>query len=731
MSYCLNPLCPQPQNLDDAEICHCGAKLRLQDRYMALQPIGQGGFGRTFLAIDLAHPLKLQCVIKQFFPQEQGAAHSSKASALFQEEAMRLQELGHHSQIPDLLAQLEQEGRQYLVQEFIDGFNLACELAEDGPFTEAKIHQLLIEVLPVLQFMHQHHIIHRDIKPANIIRRSADSHLVLVDLGAAKQATGTALAQTGTVIGSAEFTAPEQARGKAVFASDLYSLGVTCIHLLTQMSPFDLFDSGESRWVWQDYVHETVSDRLGQILDKMLEPATNRRYPFVASVLADLQAAESPSRAEFKPIRTERSPQSYKSAWPDVQRSPQSVAPLTQLPSPVTWDSNIPIGENNQPPSALSQAEDRGAIANSQQHNQTIQPTSVEVATDILKTGLRLGLIVSAGWAGLILLYLILTIKPQFFPSPKPVKLETIRGGLSSNIPVAFSDILAFSEKPVSPLHSSASTYTLNGDLDYGWLYISSDSQTLASVGFNNSSNLPQVEVWNLHTQKLLHLYQSNSDATFFLPLNWNDRLNGLIRQSHHQMSLINPTTGKPLRTLDDAQPGDHVQISQDGTILAIGHNESFNAEPLKVQIWNIKTGSLIHNFETQWASNGTPFTLSADGSKIALIRTINHDGGATKAWQIYDTSTGVLIQTLEELNYLARPYSLFNSSNTTFITRGSSPIQREGTTVTDPNEIQLWNVQTGKLIREVPLQIGTGFNKPDCPPVFSPNGEVLAIANT
>lgn len=286
MSYCLNLTCAKPQNLDGADCDHCGSPLRLH-HYLALSPIAQGGFGRTFLAVNEAELLKPRCVIKQFFPQQQDPNLLKTASQLFQQEAKRLKQLGHHAQIPTLLAYLERDNHQYLVQEWIDGETLEQEL-ESGAFTEDQIHQLLQDLLPVLQFIHDHHVIHRDIKPANIIRRYDDRTLVLVDLGAAKFATGTALLKTGTMIGSAEYTAPEQIRGKALFSSDLYSLGVTCVHLLTQMSPFDLFDGTEGRWIWRDYVTTPVSNALATVLDKLLESATNRRYRSAESVLADL-----------------------------------------------------------------------------------------------------------------------------------------------------------------------------------------------------------------------------------------------------------------------------------------------------------------------------------------------------------------------------------------------------------------------------------------------------------
>ncbi len=295
MSQCLNPDCLR-QNPTSPKFCSsCGTQLLLGDRYRAIKIIGQGGFGRTFLAVDEQKPSKPRCVIKQFFPQAQGTDNTEKAAQLFEQEAVRLDELGHHDQIPALLAYLTQERRQYLVQEFVDGQNLAQELKElSSGFKESQIRELLNDLLPVLEFIHKGQVIHRDIKPENIIRRIRDNKVVLLDFGAAKFATGTALARTGTIIGSAEFLAPEQGRGKAVFASDLYSLGVTCIHLITQISPFDLFDINEDAWVWRQFlVNNPVSDNLGEILDKLIQNAVNKRYKSATEVLQALNPVTS------------------------------------------------------------------------------------------------------------------------------------------------------------------------------------------------------------------------------------------------------------------------------------------------------------------------------------------------------------------------------------------------------------------------------------------------------
>jgi len=286
MLYCLNPACSKPQNPDDARYCqNCGNYLLLDDRYKAIEIIGRGGFGRTYLAVDETQAEKPYCVIKLLLPRQPNI--NPKAAELFRQEADRLNELGQHPQIPALLAHYESPTAQYLVQEFIDGQNLEEELKE-GTFTEAEVRELLEDLLPVLSFIHSFQVIHRDIKPENIIRPYANERYVLVDFGASKFATGTALARTATVIGSAGYVAPEQAMGRGEFSSDIYSLGVTCIHLLTGIHPFDLYSVSEDAWVWEQYLPKPVSVQLRQVLAKMLCRATSQRYRNAADVLQDL-----------------------------------------------------------------------------------------------------------------------------------------------------------------------------------------------------------------------------------------------------------------------------------------------------------------------------------------------------------------------------------------------------------------------------------------------------------
>jgi serine/threonine protein kinase len=294
MSYCVIPGCLTPQNPHQAKFCFsCGSKLLLRERYRSTQPIGRGGFGITFLAVDEDIPSKPRCVVKQLY-LHQGSLVLKKAVELFHQEAERLDELGNHSQIPALLAHFEQNKHLYLVQELIEGETLEQELQRVGTFEETQIWQLLRDLLPVLKFVHDRKVIHRDIKPTNIIRRRSDKKPILIDFGVAKLITNTALFHTGTTVGSAEYMAPEQTKGKAFPASDLYSLGVSCIYLLTGVSPFELFDIINNRWAWRNHLPsgKEVSDRLGKILDKLLESTIKNRYQSVEQVLQALNSTQ-------------------------------------------------------------------------------------------------------------------------------------------------------------------------------------------------------------------------------------------------------------------------------------------------------------------------------------------------------------------------------------------------------------------------------------------------------
>ena len=295
MAYCLN--CNYAHNPEQHRYCHqCGALLTLRGRFNILHQIGQGGFGRTYLAEDLDNRKK-RCVVKQLAYRGGGTHADDEAHRLFEQEAERLDQL-NHPQIPHLLAYFEHGGYLYLVQEFIEGHDLQQELVDQGAFSEAKIWEILRELLPTLQFIHEHKVIHRDLKPDNVMRRGSDRKLILIDFGVAKFLAKSALNMGGTVVGTLGYAAPEQMMGRVSPASDLYSLGMICFYLLTATDIYQLFRDYDYGWVnnWQQYLNVPISQRLTHVLDKLLKLDGCDRYMTAEEVLSDLDGPKARGR---------------------------------------------------------------------------------------------------------------------------------------------------------------------------------------------------------------------------------------------------------------------------------------------------------------------------------------------------------------------------------------------------------------------------------------------------
>jgi serine/threonine-protein kinase len=295
MSYCINPDCSKPKNPPTVSHCQaCGAELLLRGRYRMIRALGRGGFGATFLARDEMLPGKPPCVIKQLRPAAEAPHVLDMARDLFKREAKILGMIGNHPQLPRLLDYFESGQEFFLVQEYINGHTLQQEVKRGGPFTEAGVKQFLSEILSMVQYVHDNHVIHRDIKPANIIRRDQDKKLVLIDFGAVKDKVNpiyspnsehTAL--TAYAIGTPGYAPPEQMAMRPVYASDLYALGVTCVYLLVGKAPKDLnYNLNTGELLWREHVQ--ISDHFAKVLQKMLDISVKHRYQSVEAILRDL-----------------------------------------------------------------------------------------------------------------------------------------------------------------------------------------------------------------------------------------------------------------------------------------------------------------------------------------------------------------------------------------------------------------------------------------------------------
>jgi WD40 repeat protein len=147
-----------------------------------------------------------------------------------------------------------------------------------GQISIDLIGQLLADILPILQQRHHQGQLHSDITPAHICW---DDNLAVYQL-----------APSTSSLANPVYSAPEKLQGHPGSASDLYSLGVTCIHLLTGIHPFDLFDISEHQWVWRDYWLPNAADQHGEkiasILDRMIQPDLKQRWQSTTNVMTAL-----------------------------------------------------------------------------------------------------------------------------------------------------------------------------------------------------------------------------------------------------------------------------------------------------------------------------------------------------------------------------------------------------------------------------------------------------------
>ncbi|MBW4681027.1 MAG: tetratricopeptide repeat protein [Microcoleus vaginatus WJT46-NPBG5] len=266
-------------------------------RYSLISELGEGAFGKTYLAEDRHLPGNPVCAVKQLKPASTDPRTLEEARRLFHTEAEILQQLGPHEQIPRLLAHFEENREFYLVQEFIKGHDLSYELTAGKQLSESYTLALLQNTLKVLEFVHQQQVIHRDIKPSNLMRREADGKLILIDFGAVKQirtkvVNSQGMTRSTVQIGTFGYMPSEQAQGRPKLSSDIYALGMIAIQALTGIFPDELQDDPETGEIcWRNLV--PVRENLADILDKMVRYDFRQRYPSATEALQALAGLET------------------------------------------------------------------------------------------------------------------------------------------------------------------------------------------------------------------------------------------------------------------------------------------------------------------------------------------------------------------------------------------------------------------------------------------------------
>ena len=697
MVCCLNPDCLKPINPEGQNYCHtCGSPLvkLLRSRFRVIRVLSdEGGFCRTYLAEDI-DKLNERCVIKQFAPKVQGTWAFKKAMELFQQEAQRLQDLGEHPQIPTLIAYFEQDQNMYLVEQFIDGQNLYKELKNQGRYNAQEIRKLLLGILPILKYIHEHDVIHRDIKPQNIIRRKTDGRLSLIDFGSSKQLSAKVQTKVGTAIGSHGYSPLEQIKeGKATPASDLFSLGVTCFHLLTDLSPSTLWMENGYGWVnnWREYVLQVAgndviqSPNLVKILDKLLQKDENQRYQRVDEVIKDLVE-------ENKVYKLNKSHQSNQlnqlNQLNQSNRSNQSSSYSLPRGTPLTL-----------PPSSITQKKQL--------------PTRQEKSRPI-KTGIILGAIAVICTMGGLWYWqsqpgqTITNIKNQSQTSPDNQTPTLTNLSLANTLrenkqPIFSIAMTPDGQKLASNSKNQIKIWNINSGLlmctleghshKVNTLAISPSGEILASGGEDNA-----IRLWNLETRKNILTLKGHSNSIHALAFSPDGKT--LASGSDDlTIKLWNLQTGEEIRTFQGNSSWIRsVVISPDNKILA---SSSFDKD---IKLWNLETGEQILTLNGHKAMINS-LAISSNGQTLASVS----DDTTTKLWNV---STG---QELITLKGHASPVSTvaFNPNGKILVT-GSND-----------DSIKVWDVERGALIRTL-----KGHSQAVNSIALSADGKTLASAS-
>jgi serine/threonine protein kinase len=288
----------------------------INDRYRILNTLGQGGIATTYAAEDL--DISQNVAIKILSLRE---LTDWKALELFEREAKILSQLNHPA-IPKYLDYFQldtDDDRSFcIVQEIAPGQSLQ-ELVESGwQPSELEVREIAQQLLEILGYLHQLNppVVHRDIKPQNIIRQS-NGKVFLVDFGAVQDTYCHTLSRGGTMVGTYGYMPPEQFRGQAKPATDLYALGATLLFLLSHRSPAD-FPQNKLKIDFRPYVG--ISPELADWLEGLLEPLIEDRFKSAPEALAVLH-----SHREIIAARSVSNPQPSNSSV-RLQKTPDKLS---------------------------------------------------------------------------------------------------------------------------------------------------------------------------------------------------------------------------------------------------------------------------------------------------------------------------------------------------------------------------------------------------------------------
>jgi serine/threonine-protein kinase len=261
-------------------------------KYKILAPLGSGGFGTVYLAQDTWIDKKVAIKV----PHRQGMDFGE----LLREP--RLLASVSHPNIVAITTAEKQDNVFFIVMEYVQGETLENLIASRGALDVNRALDFTCQICNAVDHAHRQGVIHRDLRPANVLVTEKDM-LKVADFGTSRFLEIAALGTT--VIGSPPYMAPEQFSGKAVFASDIYSVGVTMYQMLTGMLPYDTpspADVGKlmsGELVTPPRLRNPMIPRaISDIVMHAMAPEVSMRYQRASELLADILAARSSSAAK-------------------------------------------------------------------------------------------------------------------------------------------------------------------------------------------------------------------------------------------------------------------------------------------------------------------------------------------------------------------------------------------------------------------------------------------------
>ena len=306
----------------------------ISGRYELEELVGSGGMSSVYRAHDrlLERTVALKILHEQFTSDD---AYVER----FRREARAVAQLAHPN-IVTVIDRGEQDGRQFIVFEYVDGMNLKELMTQEGPVSPGEAIELALQVARGLSFAHENGLVHRDVKPQNVLL-DTDGRAKVTDFGIAHAVDVDGMTITGTIMGTSNYIAPEQARGQAVDEqTDVYSLGCVLYELLAGDVPFegDNFVAVAMRHVNDPVpsvrdLRPDVPPRLDWAIQQAMAKDHHERFDSMADFAAELEAchAELDGNEGATMVVAPRSRPGARSRRPARERRRWSVWPFVLL----------------------------------------------------------------------------------------------------------------------------------------------------------------------------------------------------------------------------------------------------------------------------------------------------------------------------------------------------------------------------------------------------------------